>query len=255
MKDHNTVARTDKPEGVRRDTGKFSIVYEWLLDAEISDRAKVLYGVLGRYADDSGYAFPGRKKIAERMRCSLSSLDRALDELVEIGALKVEQRFRDGAQVSNGYVLVSVTPPLLTYDEPPLFTGDEQNENHLERDERASLSRDPLVIGGKGARDALWDALTDVFGPAETKGARSLRGKMVTSLIGARATPDQIRVSPLLYRRVMPDGTIFTETALEKHWPLIMRDYQPTRRRAFCEECGYHDGEHAPDCNPERRTA
>jgi hypothetical protein len=95
-----------------RDTGPWALVPEWVLDADISDRAVRLYALLGRYADGEGESYPGRKTLAERLRCSLNSLDRAGQELVAAGALDVTPRKRDdGSQASNLYTLRS-TPPV-----------------------------------------------------------------------------------------------------------------------------------------------
>ena len=89
---------------------RFAVVPEWVLDAEVSDRAVRLYGVLARYADAHGRAWPGRKTLATRLRCSTDSIDRALEQLVAIGAVTKRGRVTEnGDQTSNLYV-VRVTP-------------------------------------------------------------------------------------------------------------------------------------------------
>lgn len=73
---------------------RFAIVDEWVLDLPVSDRAIRLYAVLVRYADHQTHkAFPSRRTLAERLRCSMKSVDRAVQELIEAGALSKEQRF------------------------------------------------------------------------------------------------------------------------------------------------------------------
>lgn len=73
----------------RTDTGPFALTPEWVLDADISDRAKVLYAVLGRYADDTtGECWPSRRTLWTRLRCAERSLDAAVKELEAIGAIK-----------------------------------------------------------------------------------------------------------------------------------------------------------------------
>ncbi len=74
----------------------------------------------------------------------------------------------------------------------------------------------------RAERDSIWDALTAIFGDARTRSAKSLRGRIVSSLLEAEATVEQIRASPEAYRARMPGGTTFTETALEKHWSLLL---------------------------------
>jgi hypothetical protein len=72
--------------------GYFAIVPEWVLDADISDRAVRLYGVLRRYADQQGRAFPSRRTLADRLHVADPKVvDRALADLVQIGAVVVER--------------------------------------------------------------------------------------------------------------------------------------------------------------------
>jgi hypothetical protein len=72
---------------------RFAIIDEWLLDLDISDRAVRLYAVLARYADSETHkAYPSRDTLAERLRCSTKSVDRAAQELVEFGAMTKQHR-------------------------------------------------------------------------------------------------------------------------------------------------------------------
>ena len=69
------------------------MVPEWVLYAELSDKAIRLYAVLARYADNQTHeAFPSRETLAQRMRCSARSVDRAALELIEAGAITKKQR-------------------------------------------------------------------------------------------------------------------------------------------------------------------
>jgi hypothetical protein len=73
---------------------RFAILDEWLLDLPVSDRAIRLYAILARYADhQTQKAFPSRATLAERLRCSPASIDRAAKELVEHGAMSKRMRF------------------------------------------------------------------------------------------------------------------------------------------------------------------
>jgi len=87
----------------------FAIVPEWLIDLDVSDRAFRLYALLARFADSDGTnAIPGRKRLAERLRCSIDSIDRAIAELIAAGAILREHRYRDGRQTSNDYVVLRI---------------------------------------------------------------------------------------------------------------------------------------------------
>lgn len=88
---------------------RFSIMPEWLLYSDVSDKALRVYAVLARYADnETQQAFPGRALIAERSRCSVKSVDRALDELVKLGAIRKERRVKDGVYQSSLFTVVRV---------------------------------------------------------------------------------------------------------------------------------------------------
>ena len=90
---------------------RFAIVPEWLLDADIGDAAVRLYAVLLRYGQSSGSRMPSRATLARRLRKkSTDSVDRAMKELVGIGAVRIEHRY-DGAQrLTNAYHLRTSRP-------------------------------------------------------------------------------------------------------------------------------------------------
>ncbi len=89
----------------------FAQTPEWLLDADVSDRAIRLFAILTRYAGEKDRAFPGRPKIAERCRCSVNSIDRAMAELVEVHAIVIEPHYRpDGSRTSNSYWIWPAVP-------------------------------------------------------------------------------------------------------------------------------------------------
>ena len=94
--------------------GRFAIVPEWVLDAEISDCALRLYAVLLRYGQSSGARMPGRATLARRLRKkSTDTVDRAMKELAGIGAVVVEHRY-DGAQRLTNRYHVRTAPPSRT---------------------------------------------------------------------------------------------------------------------------------------------
>lgn len=99
----------DSPDLVVED--RFAIVPEWLLDADIGDAAVRLYAVLLRYGQSSGSRMPSRSTLARRLRKkSTDSVDRAMKELVAIGAVRIEHRY-DGAQrLTNAYHLRTSRP-------------------------------------------------------------------------------------------------------------------------------------------------
>jgi len=91
---------------------RFSIVPEWVLDADVSDRAVRLYSVLARYADNETLqAFPSRETLAKRCKCHTKSIDRAIDELVLLGAIAKRHRKANNGYQSNIYTLRRIPTP------------------------------------------------------------------------------------------------------------------------------------------------
>lgn len=135
---------------VESDLGPFAIVPEWLIDhPDLSDRAVRLYAVLARVAGSRGSAWPGRKTLAARLRCSPSALDRALRELREAGAVTVTARTSaTGRRTSNLYRLhlhpsPQVVRVIVTGDDDPLVTGDEVTTLTDSQEERQGVLRTP----------------------------------------------------------------------------------------------------------------
>lgn len=143
-----------------RVTDYFAIIPEWLLNAEISSNAVRLYGILHRFANSRGVAWPSRKTIAEAMKCSTATVDRAKEELVDIGALTVYQRTTDaGDPTSNLYVLhirpvdnggqsSRVQQGPLTDEETGIRTGDDLT--------RANVNHSQLVVSAPVTKTSTW---------------------------------------------------------------------------------------------------
>jgi hypothetical protein len=90
---------------------RFAIVPEWVIDADVSDAAFRLYAVLLRYGQSSGARMPSRAVLAARLKKrSTDTVDRALKELVSVGAVVVERRRRGRENLTNRYHVMS-TPP------------------------------------------------------------------------------------------------------------------------------------------------
>ena len=90
---------------------RFAIVPEWVLDAAISDAAVRLYAVLLRFGHTSGARMPARSTLARRMhKKSTDTVDRAMRELVELGAVIVQNRFDGGQRLTNKYLVRTSRP-------------------------------------------------------------------------------------------------------------------------------------------------
>ncbi|HEY5454412.1 MAG TPA: helix-turn-helix domain-containing protein [Acidothermaceae bacterium] len=90
---------------------RFAIVPVWVLDAAISDAAVRLYAVLLRFGQTSGARMPARSTLARRMhKKSADTVDRAMRELVELGAVVVQHRFDGGQRLTNKYLVRTSRP-------------------------------------------------------------------------------------------------------------------------------------------------
>lgn len=92
---------------------RFSIVPQWLLEANVSDRAIRIYALIASYADNETHtAFPSRETLARRANCHVKTVDRAISELVESGAIDKQKRKNGDAYTSNLYTVRRVGPPV-----------------------------------------------------------------------------------------------------------------------------------------------
>ena len=89
---------------------RFAIVPEWVLDLDMSDAALRLYALLLRYGGTSGTRMPSRRLLADRMRRSVDSVDRAMRDLETAGLVRVERRRRGRENLTNRYHVRTTTP-------------------------------------------------------------------------------------------------------------------------------------------------
>jgi hypothetical protein len=86
---------------------QFVIVPMWVLDLPVSAITLRVYCVIRSHADArTGQCFPSRKLIADRAKCSVGSVDTAIKDLCEHGALSVrKRRSGSGDWTSNLYTV------------------------------------------------------------------------------------------------------------------------------------------------------
>ena len=108
---------------------RFAIVPEWVLDLDVSDAALRLYALLLRYGGTSGTRMPSRRLLAERMRRSVDSVDRAMRDLATAGLVRVERRRRGRENLTNRYHVRTTNPteqprPTAAHDHRPATTNE-----------------------------------------------------------------------------------------------------------------------------------
>jgi hypothetical protein len=219
----------------------FCIIPEWVLYSSISSNAVRLYGTLQRYADkDSGQCHPSRKTLADRCGLSLSSLDRALIELVELGAVRKKQRVSDkGDWTSNIYTVITnagvssqVNTPMVTDGDTGLVTGEEQTivsvkQSH-ERTAAQSIAENwwdaykertgGKTPTGKGA----WHSLVAIINAALKSGWNE---KQVSTALMQLSVPSAIMLDVQLNKLIAtPTATMRSEPVQKRILPRIAGD-------------------------------
>lgn len=204
-----------------------------------SINAKLMLLKLADQANDDGVCWPSRRSLAADLGVAVRTVSRMAERLEERGMLtRVVRNRPNGSRTSNYFQL------------PPL-SGETRGSMHgrqgdlVTPDNTRSSSKNSNL--SSESQSALWDALTDLFGSADTETSRSKRGKVVRSLVGADADPAEIAKMPVRWQKLFPDAT-FTETALEKYYGMLLNG---NGKQAVppCEECGIGGGQHLAECS------
>jgi hypothetical protein len=225
----------------------FCIIPEWVLYSSVSSNAVRLYGTLQRYADkDSGQCHPSRKTLADRCGLSLSSLDRALIELVELGAVRKKQRLSsNGDWTSNIYTVITnagvssqVNTPMVTDEDTGLVTGEEQTivsvkQSH-ERTAAQSIAEHwwkayKVRTGGKTPTGkGAWHALIAVADGALKSGWTE---QQVTDALMQCSVPSAVMLDIQLNKLIAtPTATMPSDPVQKRRLPRIVGD-------AGCVQC------------------
>lgn len=177
---------------------RFAMVPEWVYThPDITPAGIRAWIALWHHADrETRSAKVRRKTLATLMGCSANTVDRALENLVDIGAVTVEEHVTSTGQQANFYTLVwsKTAHPLPTDGEPPLPKSGEapspQMGNHSLQ-EPLVLEPDDQESAPRRKRDPIWDALVELFGePAPS--TQGLYGTVRKYLTAQGATPEQM---------------------------------------------------------------
>jgi DNA-binding transcriptional MocR family regulator len=205
-------------------------------DESLSAGAKLTLGCILSFAW-RGDPFPGQERLARMVCCSERTVRGYIAELKKQGYLSVRRR---GLGKTNVYTII--TGKFETTDAPEadgLFSSRPEEssvqelssasdkEDEVEEDEVELLAPAPKKNGNKADRDKIWDTLTDLFGAVTTRKKEVERGKVVSELAEAGATPDEI----IRRAKTWPnhfDSALMTQHALAKWWDTLGRP--PLRR-------------------------
>lgn len=176
----------------------FSIVPEWVLNLHISSNAVRLYAILQRYADkDSGKCHPSRKTLADRCMISVSSLDRALAELIDAGAVNKKHRVNaSGDMTSNQYTVITVAG-VASPMTPPLFTGEQTGSLTSDAGTIVSINQSQEQTNAKRIADEWWAGYkARTGGKTPTgKGAWHSLNAVITGALKAGWGEDDVRAA------------------------------------------------------------
>lgn len=210
----------------------FAQIPEWIIKAEISSHAKVLWAALDRFAGLPHGAIPSRAMLArEWLHVSVFTLDRAKAELLEIGALTLEKSpghtdtymLEEAPTISTDANTISA--PVQIPPSAPVLNEREIVEREQEKERTPSTA---LAV-----RSEVWDALVAATGiTPETHGERSKFGKSTSELLAVGATPDEIALRASRWPERFPDATL-TDRALVNHWGALSNGAPRRHRRKY----------------------
>lgn len=191
----------------------FACIPLWVLEADISSAAKLLYAGLNSFvAGKGGSCTVKRRTLSARTGLSVATIGRALKDLVRIGALVVKGRQgADGGRLANEYILL--------FDSPAV------------REEAARVTGrvlESLVLGDPVEAPA--PAVGPIEGAPEAppEPAQKPRSEPVKSSV---SNPLFLEFKAV-YRRVKPaEGA-----AVEKAWLRVVQDRDPRAMRAKAEK-------------------
>lgn len=138
--------------------GRFAIIPHALF-ANGSAREIAVYGALALHADENGQCWPSAGRLAELAGISVPTVHKALDRLVELGAVtRVVRRRPDGGQTSNLYVLHAWG----------LARRAQEREHEQPEHESASRSESVSVSGeGDPSKDSLGGVERNLIPPSK----------------------------------------------------------------------------------------
>ena len=205
----------------------------WAFKQDVGNptRKLVLVALAERCHKETLVCRPYITTIASDCNLSESGVRKAIKELCDMKVItSSRRRVTDGSYRGYDYefpTLTIVQEPPSPHSAPPSPGSGDPASPGDGHEPAVDLEPKLLLAAAPRKRNGNWDALTSLFGDATTRTSQKLRGKVCASLDQAGATPDEIIGRAKRWRHVFPNAAL-TETALEKHWPLL----QPPRARA-----------------------
>lgn len=219
-----------KQPRIARDAN-FVVMPEWILFSDLSSHAKTVWCALYSYADrQDDRAFPSRGKLKADLRLgSTDTVDRAIRELIDFGALNRESR--EGT--SSLYTVISQRPTAHLRQVPtahvrqgvPHRRGTNKNQEQKPEIKNHLVADATEKQNGKRERDELFEAVLQVWLPDTdpkklSDDERGRINRVLPQLRKLGATPDDIYRRERRYRERGLEGE-FTPQTLTKTWTTL----------------------------------
>lgn len=214
---------------------KFAIVPEWVLrNRQLSDGAVRCYGLLARYVNAEGAAWPGQDTLAEALGVTVRSVQRYLSELEDVGALV---RVRRGG-TSNLYHLRVADRTTQMSASPELTRQDCRIEGDTDVALTIPMNEKHLASNASRVRDEVWDALIQACQIEEeglTASARGALNRAVRELRAVGAEPSEIHKRAARFARTWQ--VKLTPSALARRWSELAGPAPQSTSLHSCDLC------------------
>jgi len=201
------------PSGCSADV-HFAIIPDWIFELPLTAQAFRLYAIAALHADRKGVAWPGRKRLAKMLGCTVRTVSRLFAELHASGAVTISSRFRpDGnGQTTNLLLVRRLRPP--AEDHPPVTivargeggdTGDTPSPGHpchpLEVDSEEKKTPVPSAQGAAQRRGGPQAELVHWFQGAwshyrdDAEYVPGRKDYVAAAALLKRATTEQVQVA------------------------------------------------------------
>jgi len=209
----------------------FAILPESILFAPVSANAIRLYCILRRRADEKTNAcYPSQNYLAKNMYCSVRTVQRALEELVEIGAVTVEHRYLEDtdAYTSNMYYLHATIAQGSAYMRKGMADMSQGSRADVVQNKAIKHSQETIVKKKPRKRDLLFEEMCKGLGynwedDSMTDTEKGRVNKACGLLRKVNATPEEVAAAIKHYKKNWK-GARISPTAISGNWTTLKNE-------------------------------
>jgi hypothetical protein len=167
---------------VRNEIGNFTITPEWVIndichsEATYRYQALAVYNYLGCRANKNDKTcYPCRSTIAEHCNISVSTVDRCIKLLVELGALTYTNQYTDKGEFSSNLYTVKQIPTRASHQRLPSVSPDAETIVNKPIDYKTKKSRSKKGEGKFERQVDRWEVVINKDGEEELIGRHKLK--------------------------------------------------------------------------------